>query len=208
LYFLLILYYNFFYSIDGGASTEGWTLVQTTVPPIKFGFVPSDYVQSTIENNNNTASSSSSSLDNHLITGTESFIGSNNRNNNSTISPSILNTPINPLSSTYNNNNNNFGSSTATFGNASTMTASSSAAAEEFGQLFASHEEWFKAATNKRKEIYNQLLNEATDISRALQEAESKSLNVLNRVHELEKVIQDEKTRWQQKLAEDNALTA
>lgn len=135
-----------------------------------------------------------------------------NRNNNNSSSPSYIPPSNNHLhSSTYSsystNNNNNLGSSTA-FGNTSTVTSSSSAAAEEFGQLFASHEEWFKAATQKRKEIYGQLLNEATDISRALQEAEAKSLNVLNRVHELEKVIQDEKTRWQQKLAEDNVLSA
>ena len=56
--------------------------------------------------------------------------------------------------------------------------------------------------------LARQLLAEAGDIGRALAEAESKSLGVLSRIHELEKVINDEKARWQQKLAEDSALTA
>jgi len=69
-------------------------------------------------------------------------------------------------------------------------------AAEEFGQLFASHEEWFRAATAKRQEVYKHLLGEAGDIARSLQESEARSAAVVGRIAELDALISNEKARW------------
>jgi len=74
-------------------------------------------------------------------------------------------------------------------------------AAEEFGQLFASHEEWFRAASAKRHEVYRQLVGEASDIARALQESEARSAAVVGRLGELDQLLADEKARWAAKNA-------
>jgi len=79
---------------------------------------------------------------------------------------------------------------------------SSTTVAEEFSQLFSSHEEWFRAATAKRQDVYKQLVSEASDIARSLQESEARSAAVVSRMTELEALIQDEKRRWSEKLSE------
>lgn len=84
---------------------------------------------------------------------------------------------------------------------ASASTTSTSVA-EEFSQLFSSHEEWFRAATTKRQDVYKQLVSEASDIARSLQESEVRSSAVVSRMSELESLIQDEKRRWSEKLSE------
>jgi hypothetical protein len=84
---------------------------------------------------------------------------------------------------------------------ASASTTSTSVA-EEFSQLFSSHEEWFRAATTKRQDVYKQLVSEASDIARSLQESEVRSSAVVSRMTELESLIQDEKRRWSEKLSE------
>lgn len=184
--------------------------MQSTSTPVKFGFVPADYIKpvaassasvsaapaaaspaspaSTVYPQQSASQFNSPGTAAGASAGNESFL---NRLGSSAVPPS-------PAASV----------SVSRFGATNVTGVSSSAAAEEFGQLFASHEEWFRAATAKRKEVYGQLIGEANDIGRALQEAESRSTNVLNRIHELDRLIGDEKARWQQKLAEDGAITA
>lgn len=66
---------------------------------------------------------------------------------------------------------------------------------DEFAALFASHETWFKAATQKRADVYESLQNEAGDILRMLQESEARSQAVLSRIGELDVLIVEEKVR-------------
>jgi DNA-binding phage protein len=68
-------------------------------------------------------------------------------------------------------------------------------AAEEFSQLFASHEAWFKAATAKRQEVYASLRAEAADVLKALRESEAKSSAVLSRIHEIGNLVAQERGR-------------
>lgn len=68
-------------------------------------------------------------------------------------------------------------------------------AAEEFSQLFASHEAWFKAATAKRQEVYASLRAEAADVLKALRESEAKSAAVLSRIHEIGSLVAQERGR-------------
>lgn len=70
-------------------------------------------------------------------------------------------------------------------------------AAEEFGALFASHEEWFRAATKKRAEVYQSLHTETADLLRAVQEGENRSTAVMNRIAELDSLLAKEKASWQ-----------
>lgn len=69
-------------------------------------------------------------------------------------------------------------------------------AAEEFSQLFSSHEAWFKSAAAKRQEVYAALKAEAADVLRALKESEAKSNTVLTRIAELDALIANERQRF------------
>ena len=69
-------------------------------------------------------------------------------------------------------------------------------AAEEFSQLFSSHEAWFKAAAAKRQEVYAALKAEAADVLRALRESEAKSATVLARIAELDGLVAAERGRF------------
>ena len=85
---------------------------------------------------------------------------------------------------------------------ASTLAAAAAApsalnAAEEFAQLFSSHEAWFKSAAAKRQEVYAALKAEAADVLRALRESEAKSASVLARIAELDGLVAAERTRFQ-----------
>jgi hypothetical protein len=66
----------------------------------------------------------------------------------------------------------------------------------EYAQLFAHHEDWFRAATAKRADAYRHLQGEAMDLLRSLAESESRSRGLLSRVTELEGLIADERTKW------------
>ena len=69
-------------------------------------------------------------------------------------------------------------------------------AAEEFSQLFSSHESWFKSAAAKRQEVYAGLRAEASDVLRALRESEAKSATVLARIAELDGLVAAERSRF------------
>ena len=69
-------------------------------------------------------------------------------------------------------------------------------AAEEFSQLFSSHEAWFRSAAAKRQEVYAALKAEAADVLRALKESEAKSNTVLTRIAELDALIANERQRF------------
>jgi hypothetical protein len=197
--------------------------VQSTSPPVKSGFVPADYLQTVTTTGGPQASASAVGGRSAAAAGSpaspahagghsfdspagaasaaqeSSFLSRLGGGGGAAAAPGL--SPGSLGASRYS-------AAAAAAASSSSSSASSSAAAEEFGQLFASHEEWFRAATAKRKEVYGQLLAEAGDIARALSETEARSLAVLGRVHELEKVINEEKGRWTQKLAEDSALSA
>ena len=79
---------------------------------------------------------------------------------------------------------------------ASSLVPSAPGAAEEFSQLFASHEAWFKAAAAKRGEVYGALRAEADEVRRALAESEARSAAVLARLSELEALVAQERSRW------------
>jgi hypothetical protein len=66
---------------------------------------------------------------------------------------------------------------------------------DEFASLFASHETWFKNATQKRADVYASLQSEAGDILRMLQDSEARSQAVIARISELDAVIAAEKER-------------
>ena len=70
-------------------------------------------------------------------------------------------------------------------------------AVEEFSQLFASHEAWFKAATSKRQEVYSALRAEASDVLKSLRESEAKSGAVLARISELGKLVAQERSKYE-----------
>jgi hypothetical protein len=78
-----------------------------------------------------------------------------------------------------------------------------SAANADYGALFQSHEEWFRAAGAKRQEVYRSLQGEAMDIIRALTEAEARSNSLMGRLGDLDALITEEKAKWQAKLGED-----
>lgn len=66
----------------------------------------------------------------------------------------------------------------------------------EYAQLFASQEEWFRAASAKRGDMYAHLQAEAFDLQRYLLEAESKASALVARTSELEALVRDERERW------------
>ena len=200
-------------------SAEGWTLVQSTSAPVRFGFVPSDYLQPVAAQ---AASASAAATPapapaaaSPSAAAAGSFLqrlGGGSATAAAAASPSAA-PPAAPASSSS--------SAAASFGGlysggfAASSSAASAAsasalalggpnipsAAEEFGQLFASHEEWFRAATAKRHEVYRQLVGEAGDIARALQESEARSAAVVGRLGELDQLLADEKARWAAKNA-------
>lgn len=67
---------------------------------------------------------------------------------------------------------------------------------QEYAQLFANHEEWFRAATARRADAYRHLLGDSMDLVRALAESEARSKGLLARVSELEGLIADERAKW------------
>lgn len=79
---------------------------------------------------------------------------------------------------------------------AASQVPSAPGAAEEFTQLFSSHEAWFKAAAAKRGEVYASLRTEADEVRRALAESEARSAAVLARLGELEALVAAERARW------------
>jgi len=263
---------------DGGETAEGWTLVQTTSAPIRFGFVPSDYLQPVAASSSNISvpttsspqttsalsSSSSSSVNKSglgLVVGTSPSLESSSfmqrlnggiTGSNTYSSSSAGSQPIsNLLSSSSSSKSPVVNSSYTLTGSASTSFANSvgsgvgsyssggvglmqysappptssssysqalvlsesalqsaaasrsnTSVADEFSQLFSSHEEWFRAATAKRQDVYKQLMSEASDIARSLQESETRSTAVVSRINELDSLIADEKRRWTEKLSE------
>lgn len=66
----------------------------------------------------------------------------------------------------------------------------------EYAQLFANHEEWFRAATARRADAYRHLLGDSMDLVRALAESEARAKGLLGRVSELEGLIADERAKW------------
>lgn len=66
----------------------------------------------------------------------------------------------------------------------------------DYAHLFASHEEWFKAATSKRQDTYRNLQAEAMDLLRALAEAESRSSSLVSRLADLDTLIGEERSKW------------
>jgi hypothetical protein len=259
---------------DGGETAEGWTLVQTTSAPIRFGFVPSDYLQpvaassttisvpttSSPQTTSALSSSTTSSVNKSglgLVVGTSPSLESSSfmqrlnggiTGSNTFSSSGAGSQPISSLlSSPIVNSSNNYsltGSASTSFANnvgsgvgsyssggvglmqysasppnsstsysqalvlsesalqSATASRSNTSVAEEFSQLFSSHEEWFRAATAKRQDVYKQLMSEASDIARSLQESEARSTAVVSRINELDSLIADEKRRWTEKLAE------
>lgn len=75
----------------------------------------------------------------------------------------------------------------------------------DYAHLFASHEEWFKAASAKRQEVYRGLQAEAMDLLRALAEAESRSSGLVARIGELDALISEERNKWAAKQATGTA---
>lgn len=101
------------------------------------------------------------------------------------------------LSSSALGGNANFGSATANAGLTGTNGPAAVASVEaEFAQLFASHEEWFRAASAKRADTYKSLLAESSDVLRSVQESLSRSNTALERIQGLERLIADEKGKW------------
>jgi len=66
----------------------------------------------------------------------------------------------------------------------------------DYAQLFSSHEEWFRAATAKRQEAYRSLQGEAMDLLRALTESEARSLALVGRITELDRLVGEERAKW------------
>ena len=79
---------------------------------------------------------------------------------------------------------------------AASLVPSAPGAAEEFTQLFSSHEAWIKAAAAKRGESYASLRAEAEEVRRALAESEARSAAVIARLGELEALVSQERARW------------
>lgn len=88
----------------------------------------------------------------------------------------------------------------AAWASASLLAPSAPGAAEEFTQLFSSHEAWFKAASAKRGEVYTSLRAEADEVRRALAESEARSAAVLARLGELEALVSAERQKWSEGL--------
>ncbi len=66
----------------------------------------------------------------------------------------------------------------------------------EYAQLLASHEEWFRAASAKRQEVYRNLQGEAMDLLRALTEAENRSAILTSHMNELDALLSEERAKW------------
>lgn len=90
-------------------------------------------------------------------------------------------------------------SSTALVAPGPAMLASANAGNHDYAQLFASHDEWFRAATTARVESYRSMQAEANDLLRGLAEAESRSTSLVARISELDNLIAEERARWNSK---------
>ena len=211
-------------SADDGSveSAEGWTLVQSTSAPVRFGFVPSDYLQPVAAPPAAAAAAAAPSpaaaTSASPAAAPTSFLQRLGAGASPAAAPSAggiaaASTASAPTVASasaasasafgglYSGGYVSSSASSASGASALALGPNVPSAAEEFGQLFASHEEWFRAATAKRHEVYRQLVGEAGDIARALQESEARSAAVVGRLGELDQLLADEKARWAAKNA-------
>ena len=176
------------------AGSEGWVLVQLASAPERSGYVPLEYVQSagssaaaaaaTAASPQGAASSSSSAAP-----AAASWAGSARP----TPQALVLHTHVQAASPSAGSAGG--GGFPADLG-ATRGGGGGPSTAEEFGQLFASHEEWFRAASAKRSEVYRALAGEAADLLRALHDSEARSAAVLARIADMDRIIQQEKQSW------------
>ena len=159
--------------------------------PDRTGFVPFDYVEALASAPPSSSSSSSSSASSASAGGSAQSASSSSSaaaSSSSSLLPEYTLPTATPRAL----------SDTAAGSWARGTTAAAPLnAAEEFSQLFSSHEAWFKAAAAKRQEVYAALKAEAADVLRALRESEAKSASVLSRIAELDGLVAAERQRFQ-----------
>lgn len=197
---------------DDTSGNDGWALVQLMGAPESFGYVPSDYISAVTQPATGSSASSAASPG---VVGEAAESSRYGGIADTSLAVSTYGGTSSPArlsrfgGSTFGGSSvlgmSGVGALGSVPGASSAVTASVEA---EFAQLFASHEEWFRAASAKRAEAYKGLLAEASDVLRSVREAESKSTSALDRLHALEKLLGDEKARWGATLAADAGLSA
>ena len=156
----------------GAELQDGWIAVEILNSPELSGLVPHDYLGKLNESGSTAAPVASSNTARSAGETSQQFQAS-------TVNPSLQ-------LQTSSANSSLLGSSLI----------QPQGALEEFSQLFASHEAWFKAAMAKRQEVYATLRAEAADVLKALREGEAKSEAVLARIGELGKLVAQERSRY------------
>jgi hypothetical protein len=161
---------------DGTAPQDGWAEVYVATAPDRSGFVPFDYLAVL-------GAGGAGALPEHALP------SATPRTAADTVAPPAPAPPAAAAASA---------APYSSYASSAAATAPSALnAAEEFAQLFSSHEAWFKSAAAKRQEVYAALKAEAADVLRALRESEAKSASVLARIAELDGMVAAERTRFQ-----------
>jgi hypothetical protein len=188
-------FFSFSPAEDGGAS-DGWVLAFVVGAPEVYGYVPSGYVSTVTPT---VAATPTKSAWGSATTAARASTGvaagssmSASRFSSSVYSPT-KSVGANPFSLSV----------LAASSYVPTGSAAGAAVEQEFAQLFASHEEWFRAASAKRGDTYRSLLAEAGDVLRAVQESEARSAAALERLSTLEKMVSDEKAKWSRAVGEE-----
>ena len=82
------------------------------------------------------------------------------------------------------------------------------AATEEFSHLFATHEVWYKQASERRTATFAALNGAVTELATKAADSEARTAGLLDRIGELEGLIEDERAKWEEKLKEEQAALA
>lgn len=81
-------------------------------------------------------------------------------------------------------------------------------ATEEFSHLFATHEVWYKQASERRQATFAALNTAVTELTTKAADSEARTAGLLDRIAELDSLIEDERCKWEEKLREEQAALA
>ena len=84
--------------------------------------------------------------------------------------------------------------------NGTKATVASAASAEDFAQLFASHDEWFHSAVDRRKAAHQDLVGNIKSLCDRLRAVQDENDGVLEKINELDQLIEGERNQWKQRL--------
>lgn len=77
---------------------------------------------------------------------------------------------------------------------------------EDFSQLFATHEEWFRQATARRADTFSGLQSAVGDLCKTMTACESRNNAIVQQIGELDAIIDEERLKWQARLDKERSL--